>query len=100
MINYAHNISMFKIWADMVAFDYRTTPDPHDDYYCVFAGRRDNVRYVLDYNAMLEKYKGAIMMSPHIAQALSGAMGDQAYIARFRTAEERDAFLFDACNRA
>ena len=22
MINYAHNISMFKIWADMVAFDY------------------------------------------------------------------------------
>ena len=24
---------------------------------------------------------------------------DQAYIARFRTAEERDAFLFDTCNR-
>ena len=48
---------------------------------------------------MLDKYHGAIMMSPHIAKALSGAMGDQAYIARFRTAEERDAFLYDACNR-
>ena len=99
MINYAHNISMFKIWADMIAFDYRTTPDPHDDYYCVFAGRRDNAQYVMDHQALLNKYGYAMMMSPRIAKALSGAMGDQAYIARFRTAEERDAFLFDACNR-
>lgn len=99
MINYAHNISMFKIWADMIAFDRRTTPDPHDDYFCVFAGRRDNVSYVLDHQAMLDKYRGAMMMSPHIAKALSAAMGDQAYIARFRTIQERDAFLYDACNR-
>ena len=99
MINYAHNISMFKIWADMVAFDHRTTPDPHDDYLCVFAGRRDNVEYVMDHDAILQKYGYAMMMSPHIDKALSGAMGDQAYIARFRTAEERDAFLFDTCNR-
>ncbi len=99
MINYAHNISMFKIWADMIAFDRRTTPDPHDDYYCVFAGRRDNVSYVLDHQALLDKYGYAMMMSPRIADALSGAMGNQAYIARFRTAEERDAFLFDTCNR-
>ena len=99
MINYAHNISMFKIWADMIAFDRRTTPDPHDDYYCVFAGRRDNAQYVMDHQALLNKYGYAMMMSPRIAKALSGAMGDQAYIARFRTAEERDAFLFDACNR-
>ena len=99
MINYAHNISMFKIWADMIAFDRRTTPDPHDDYYCVFAGRRDNVEYVLDHNAILQKYGYAMMMSPRIADALSGAMGNQAYIARFRTAEERDAFLYDTCNR-
>ena len=99
MINYAHNISMFKIWADMIAFDRRTTPDPHDDYYCVFAGRRDNVEYVLDHNAILQKYGYAMMMSPRIADALSGAMGNQAYITRFRTVEERDAFLYDTCNR-
>ena len=90
---------MFKIWADMIAFDRRTTPDPHDDYFCVFAGRRDNQHYVLDHQAMLQKYSYAMMMSPRIAKALSGAMGDQAYIARFRTVEEREAFLHDACNR-
>ena len=99
MINYAHNISMFKIWADMIAFDRRTTPDPHDDYYCVFAGRRDNVRYALDHQAMLSKYGEAMMMAPRIDEALAGAMGNQAYIARFRTEAERDAFLADACHR-
>ena len=100
MINYAHNISMFKIWADMIAFDRRTTPDPNDDYYCVFAGRRDNVAYVLDNAALIDKYRDSMMMTPRIAPALAPAMGDYAYIARFRDEGERDAFLFDVCNRA
>ena len=100
MINYAHNISMFKIWADMIAFDRRTTSDPNDDYYCVYAGRRDNVAYVLDNAALIDKYRDSMMMTPRIAPALAPAMGDYAYIARFRDADARDAFLYDVCNRA
>ena len=53
----------------------------------------------MDHQAILNKYGYAMMMTPRIAKALSGAMGDQAYIARFRTVVERDAFLFDTCNR-
>lgn len=99
MINYAHNVDVYKIWADMVAFDQRTTPDPQDDYYCVFAGRRDNAQYWMSHEQLLEKYGYAMNMTPRIAPALSAAMGDQSYIARFRTEEERDSFLFDVCNR-
>ena len=99
IINYAHNISTFKIWADMVAFDRRTTPDPHDDYFCTYVGRRDSVRYAYDHQALIDKYGYAMMMTPHIDKALAGAIGEQAYIARFRTEEERDAFLTDACHR-
>lgn len=99
MINYSHNVDVYKIWADMVAFDRRTTPDPHDDYFCVFAGRRDNVEYWMDHNALMERYRDNMCITPHVDKALSGAMGDQAYIARFRTEEERDQFLFDVCNR-
>lgn len=99
MINYAHNVDVYKIWADMVAFDQRTTPDPHDDYFCVFAGRRDNVEYWMSHEQLLEKYGPNLNMAPRIAKALSGAMGDQSYIARFRTEDERDEFLFDVCNR-
>ena len=99
MINFAHNISVYKIWADMVAFDYRTTPDPHDDYFCVFAGRRDGVDYVMDDDALRAKYGYAFVMTPRIDHALAPAMGDFAYIARFRTPEERDAFLYDTTLR-
>lgn len=99
MINYAHNISVYKIWADMVAFDYRTSPDPHDDYYCVFAGRRDEAQYWMSHEEIMERYGYAIQMAPRLDAALATAMGDQTYIARFRTEQERDQFLYDTCNR-
>lgn len=99
MINYAHNISVYKIWADMIAFDYRTSPDPHDDYYCVFAGRRDEAHYAMSHEQILEKYGYGIQMAPRLDAALATAMGDQTYIARFRTEQERDQFLYDTCNR-
>lgn len=99
MINYAHNIDVYKIWADMVAFDRRTIPSPNDNYFCVFAGRRDNCQYVLSHDDILQKYAAQMRYAPRVDKALAGAMGDQAYIARFRTIEVRDEFLYDTCNR-
>lgn len=99
MLNYAHCIDVYKIWADMVAYGYRTLPDPHDDYYCVFAGRRDNATYVLNHQQMLDKWGASIMQSPRMADALAPAMGNQAYIARFRTEDEKNKFLWDVCER-
>lgn len=99
MINYAHSVDVYKIWADMVAYDMRTTPDLHDDYYCVFAGRRDNCQYHLSHDEMMTKYRNSLVMWDRLPAALARAMGDQTYIARFRTEEERDEFLYDACNR-
>ena len=99
MINYAHNVDVYKIWADMITYDRSTTPEPHDDYFCVFAGRRDNVEYHLTHDQIMERYGYAMCQSPRIPEALSGAMGNQSYIARFRTIEERDGFLYDVCNR-
>lgn len=99
MLNYAHSVDVYKIWADMVAFDHRTTPDPHDDYYCVFAGRRDGVKYRLDHQQMMDKYKDALKQWDRVPDALSGAMGNQSYIARFRTEEEKNQFIADIYDR-
>lgn len=99
MLNYAHSVDVYKIWADMVAFDRRTTPDLHDDYFCVFAGRRDNVEYHLNHEQLMEKYKGSILMWERLPDAIAPAMGNQTYVARFRTWEMKDQFLADVCNR-
>lgn len=99
MINYAHEVDVYKIWAEMVAYDERRLPDPHDDYYCVFAGRRDNVRYAHSHEEIMQKYAGALKMWDRLPAILAGAMGDQTYIARFRTREEMDEFLGWVCER-
>ena len=92
MINYAHSVDVYKIWADMVCFDRRTQPDPNDDWFVEFAGRRDNVQYVHSHEDVMQKYQGALKQWDRLPKALSGAMGDQTYIARFKTREEMEEF--------
>lgn len=99
MINYAHSTDVYKIWADMIAFDSTLVPESHQNFYCVFAGRRDNVKYRLDHEAMLEKYGYALKQTDRVPDALSGAMGNQSYIARFATEEEMNQFIHDIEDR-
>ncbi|MDE5561369.1 MAG: hypothetical protein K2J00_06190 [Bacteroidaceae bacterium] len=99
MINYAHSVNVYQIWGDMIAFNCRRQPDTNDDYFCVYAGRRSRVEYHMSDAGIMDKYAYAIQMAPDIDKALAPAMGDHAYIARFRTEEERDEFLYDVCNR-
>lgn len=100
MINYAHSVDVYKIWADMICFDKRTTPNPHEDYFVMFAGRRDNVAYVHSHQDIMEKYKGQLKQWDRLPKALAGAMGDQTYIARFNTREEMDEFFNYVTHRA
>ncbi len=99
MINYAHEVDVYEIWAEMVAYDQRRLPDPHNDYYCVFVGRRDNVEYVHSHPDIMQKYAYALKMWEKMPQILSAAMGDQTYVARFKTKEEMNEFLDYTCLR-
>ena len=96
MINFAHSTNVYKIWADMIAFDHSEMP-VGDHAFCAFAGRRDGKNFKLDHNALMAKYGGHMRMVERIPDALSGAMGNQMYVANFPTKEEMDAFYDDAC---
>ena len=99
MINFAHSTNVYKIWADMIAFDHSEMP-VGDHAFCAFAGRRDGKNFKLDHNALMAKYGGHMRMVERIHDALSGAMGNQMYVATFPTQGEMDAFYTDAlaCN--
>ena len=99
MINYAHSTNVYKIWADMIAFDRSTVP-VGEHAFCAFAGRRDGKNFTLSHEAVLEKYRANMRMVGRIPDALSGAMGNQMYVATFPTKEEMDAFYRDIlqCN--
>lgn len=94
MINFAHSTNVYKIWADMICYDSSLLPQD-DHAFCAYAGRRDGKNFVMDHNAIMEKYGSNMKMVDRIPDVLAGAMGNQMYVARFHTKEEMDAFYND-----
>lgn len=94
MIDFAHSTDVYKIWADMIAFDRSTMPVGEHEY-CAFAGRRDGKKFLLNHQDIMEKYGKSVRMAERIPDALSGAMGNQMYIATFPTKKQLDAFYKD-----
>ena len=95
MMNFAHSTDVYKIWANMIAFDHSTKSEgPHA--FCAFAGRRDGKSFALSDDELIGKYASQMRMVTRIPDALSGAMGNRMFLAVFPTKEEMDAFYFDA----
>ena len=99
MINFARSTNVYKIWADMIAYD-SSMMGVGEHQFCAFAGRRDGKDFKLDHEALMAKYGSNMRMVDRIPEALSGAMGNQMYVATFSTREEMDRFYADAiaCN--
>lgn len=94
MINFAHSTDVYKIWADMIAFDYSTMP-VGEHQFCAFAGLRDGKNFVMSHDDIMNKYGSHMKMVERIPDVLSGAMGNQMYVATFPTREEMDGFYAD-----
>ena len=94
MIDYAYSTDVYKIWADMIAFDHTDMP-VRERSFCAFAGRRDGKHFVLSHEDLLAKYGSHIRMSGRLPEVLAGAMGNQIYIATFPTYAEMEAFYAD-----
>lgn len=91
MINFAHSTNVYKIWADMIAFD-KSTVESGDDKFCAYAGLRDGKDFIMSHEDIMEKYGASMKMVDRIPEALSGAMGNQMYVATFDTEEEMNSF--------
>ena len=94
MMNFAHSTSVYKIWADMIAFDRSTVPEG-EHAFCAFAGRRDGKNFVLSHEQLLEKYADQLRMVERIPDVLADAMGNQMYVAVFPTETKLKAFYKD-----
>ena len=96
MFNFANSCDVYKIWADMVAFNKRTVPDEgHEHYFCCYCGRRDGKNFVMDHDAIMAKYGSKIKMVQRIPKALSGAMADMMYLVNVSTEEEKAEYYKD-----
>ena len=92
MMNYANDIDVYQIWADMVKYDRGFFDENQRPYCCVYAGRRDIHTYKYTHEEIMEKYKDNMCMFEVMKEILAGAMGNKAYMARFEN--EEDAIKF------
>ncbi|MBO6170174.1 MAG: Type 1 glutamine amidotransferase-like domain-containing protein [Bacteroidales bacterium] len=97
MMNFAHSTDVFQIWADMVAFDQRRKT-AGEQYWCAYASRRDSHRYVHTHEEILARYD--LCMCERMPDALSDALGNQVYIARFTSRRDIEPFLEFVCRKA
>ncbi|MCQ2251750.1 MAG: hypothetical protein MJZ66_11670, partial [Bacteroidales bacterium] len=106
MINYAHSTDVYRIWADMIAYDKSQLASAYyhnggnalsipwkDEFYCGFASRRDCHNYEHSDNDVREKYKDKLVMCERMPEILSGAMGNQMFTVKLETYDEYLEFV-------
>ena len=95
MYNFAYELDVYKLWADMIAFNSCTSPMDRPRHYCAFVGRRDGHSYAMDHADIMAKYGSRMKMEGRMPDALAGAMGNQMYIAILDTEEDLQGFFKD-----
>ncbi len=95
LYNFAYETDVYKIWADMIAFDHATIPAYRAHHFCAFCGRRDGKPFVLDHDAVMAHYGSQIKMEGRIPEALTGAMANEMFVANFDTEEDMWRFYHD-----
>ena len=100
MMDFAHSIDVYQIWADMVTEDRRLAPAGEKEYFCAYAGRRDGVRYVHTHEEIMEKYGSRMVMQEEMPPMYWPQMGNRMYTVKLDTQEETDEFIAFVQTRA
>ncbi|MDD6212628.1 MAG: ATP-grasp domain-containing protein [Clostridiales bacterium] len=95
MHNFANSTNVYKIWADMIAFDSSKLEESSDRYFCGFGSRRLGRDFVRSHEEIMEQYRDAICMEGPVPEALSSAMGNYMYLAKFKEEEALYSFIQD-----
>ena len=93
MMNFANDIDVYQVWANMVVYNEGRFDSNSRPYHCVYAARRDEHNYVYPYSEITEKYRSNIVMEERMPDVLSGAMGNDMITARFTTLDECFEFI-------
>lgn len=92
MFDFANDINIYQIYANMCMgnkADYHT----ERPYYCCYVGRRDGLEYAYTKEQIAAKYGTAIRMQERTNPLIAEAMGDDLWIARFKTKDEVMEFI-------
>ncbi len=107
MMNYAHSVNVYKIWADMITTDRRyfngrlmtaselshISTDHDEDHFCVYASRNDNINYLHPTSQLNDKYHDVIVYRRVLKTGYEQQDNQNVYIVKLRSKREINTFL-------
>jgi len=99
MVNFAHSIDVYQIWADMVTYNERRFPVADKEYFCAYAGRRDGTCYVHTEQELMEKYGPVMVMHEENPPMMWPQMSRYMYDVKLTSLKEVEEFFHFATDR-
>jgi hypothetical protein len=87
MFNWACDIDVYRLWAELVV-NGRNRLDYQRTYHCCYAGRRRGRHYRQVHEAVVERCGAALMSVVSVPGVFSSALGDVGYIFRYPDQQE------------
>jgi biotin carboxylase len=87
MFNYACDIDIYRIWAEMLVSG-RTAVKYSRDYHCCYASRKSRLNYTHSHEDILNRYGRLVRQVESVPGVFSGALGDVGYIFRSESLQE------------
>lgn len=95
MMNYANEVDVYQIWADMICDKTNLKKEVLKKTCCVYSARRDAHQYSSSVDSLIEKYKHNLRMVQKNPEVIAKAMGDDTFIACFSNEIEAISFAKD-----
>lgn len=93
LINYGQSVDTYQIYADVMCYDKNVNTDLNQTkYFCCYVGRRDRMNYKYSYEELKNQYPTQLLLHERMSEVLSGALGNEYYVAKFETFEELEKF--------
>ena len=90
MFNYACDIDIYRIWAQLVVNGHAAL-DYQRHYHCGYASRKNSIDYVNDHEAVMSRYGHLMVKIAAVPGIFSSALGDIGYIFRTPDADQVEA---------
>ena len=98
LIDYGNSVSIYEIYADVIAYDENRQDMSLPKYYAMASHRKDTLQYAHSLDEVYARFGSHIKMSGRYPANIACVMGDVYIYATFKTLEEAEEF--DAFVRA
>ncbi len=101
LMDYGNSVSMYEIYADVIAYDENRQNMNLPKYYAMASHRKDCFQYAHSIDEVYNRYGYQIKMSGRYPAHIAAVMGDQYIFAVFKTlkeAREFDAYVREKAN--